>query len=92
MAYNAVTVTDTATLILAANPNRISYFIVNNGSNTIYIGSDTSITTVNALPITPGANVDEDSGGTKMYMGPIYGIAGVAQSSDIRYWERSETR
>lgn len=92
MAYAAVSVTDTATLILAANPNRISYFIVNNGTSVIYVGNDTSIITTTALPIGVGANMDEDSGGTKMYMGPIYGISGAGLTNNIRYWERSETR
>ena len=45
MAYGAVTVQDTATLIIGPNVQRRSHFIRNNdGVNAVYIGPDTSIT------------------------------------------------
>lgn len=88
MAYAAVTVTVAATLIVAANPNRQSVYIQNRGTVPVFIGTDTSITTVNTIAIDPSAILDEDSGGTKQYTGPIYGIVS-AGTADVRYWERT---
>ena len=88
MAYNTVTVSNSATLILAANTNRLGLVLVNTSSGTVYVGEDTSVTTSNGTPIRQNENLSEDSGGTKMYCGPIYGIVS-SGTSDVRYWERT---
>ena len=91
MAYNTVTVTTSATLIVAANVQRVGLFISNTSTTVkLYIGPDTSITTSNGIEIPAGGNLTEDSSGTSMYKGPIYGIA--ASSIDVRYWERQDAR
>lgn len=88
MAYGAVTVGTSPTLIVAANGQRLSVLITNTDStNPIYIGNNTSVTTSNGLEIFAGGTLQEDSGGTKMYSGPIYGVAGT--SVNVRYWERT---
>jgi len=89
MAYNTVSVDTSATLIVAANVERKSVIIVNTDTtNKLYIGPDTSITTANGIEVgSDGASFCEDSGGTKVYTGPIYGIS--AGTIDVRYWERT---
>lgn len=88
MAYTTVTVTNAATLIVAANTQRLSLIVVNTGTPTVYIGQDESVTAANGVPIKTDGNLTEDNGGTKMYCGPIYGITASA-TSDVRYWERT---
>lgn len=56
----AVSVGSTATLILAANADRERALIVNNGSQTIYLGKDNTVTTANGLPLAAGASLEDD--------------------------------
>ena len=90
MAYNTVTVAATSggTLIVAANPQRLSLIITNTDVQTVYIAQDTSITSATGVPLLTNGTLTEDSGGTKMYCGPIYGITATS-TSDVRYWERT---
>jgi hypothetical protein len=89
MAYGTVTVASTAggTLILDANPKRIGIIIVNTGTQTVYLGHDTNVTTANGIPLKTDMNLTESSGGEKMYQGPFYGIT-ASSTSDVRYDER----
>lgn len=87
MAYNTVTVTVAATLIVAANPQRQSLILVNTGSETLYVGPDSSVTAANGVAIIQNGTLTEDSGGTRMFMGDVYGITN-ANTTDVRYWER----
>lgn len=87
MAYSTVTLTNAATVIVAANPQRLSLIITNTGTPTVYIGQDASVTAANGVPLLTNATLTEDSGGTKMYCGPIYGIT-ASSTADVRYWER----
>ena len=82
-----VTVGNTATLIVAANTARLSLVIQNNGSVTVYIGPDASVSTSNGVAILANGSFQEDSGGARMYQGDIYGITD--SSSDVRVWERT---
>ena len=86
--YNNVSIGTTNTLILSDNPQRLSLVVVNNGSNTVYIGPDTSVTTANGIKIVASGTYSEDSGGTKMYCGPFYGIASDG-TTIVAYWERT---
>ena len=88
MGYDTVTVTDTATTIVSNNSKRIGLIIANSGSVTIYVGPDSSVTSSNGTPLLANGTLTEDSGGTKMFMGDVYGIASSGESSDVRYWER----
>ena len=83
-----VTVLDTATLILADNPKRLSVIINNVGDETVYIGQTDSVTSADGVPLLQNATLTEDSGGTKVYCGPIYGIT-ASSTSDVRVWERT---
>jgi len=83
-----VTVTNSATKIVGANTARLSLVIENNGSVTVYIGPDTSVSSSNGIPILSSGSFQEDSGGARMYQGDIYGIT-ASSTSDVRYWERT---
>jgi len=51
----------TAVRVLVANPKRLSYSLVNNGSAAIYTGADQGLTVDSGEPLTPGAMVSDDS-------------------------------
>jgi hypothetical protein len=90
LSYGTKTIAATAggTLILSANPQRIGLILVNTGTETVYIGHDTSLTTANGIPLKTDMNLTEASGGEKMYQGPYYGITATS-TSDLRYDERT---
>jgi hypothetical protein len=89
MAYGTITVNDTATLIIPANPDRQSHLIMNvEGVQSIYIGPDNGVTTANGFRLGPGNQLLEDKSHAGYWQGDIYGIANAAQSADIRYWTR----
>ena len=82
-----VSVSVSPVLVVAANPNRTGMIINNVGSSTIYFGPSGSIDTTYPS-IVPGGTFTEDSGGTKMYCGPIYAVT-ASGSSSVNYWERA---
>lgn len=88
MSYGSISVTTTAILILAKNSKRQSIIIVNTDTtNKLYIGPDSSVTTSNGIEIeNTGGNLTEDSGGTRVYLGDIYGVS--TGTISVRYWER----
>ena len=87
MAYNTITVTTTATQIVAANTKRKALTIVNTEEGKIvYIGPDTSITTANAIPLYETQTRDSAKVIAEGYLGPVYGIV-AADTADVRYWE-----
>ena len=48
------------------------------------------MTTANGTAIEGGGTLTEDSGGTRMYMGDVYGICATNNGTvDLRYWERT---
>ena len=83
--------TTTAVQIVAANSQRISVIITNEGPNSIYLGADDDVTTATGVVVLNGGNFTEDSGGRNMYLGPIYAVTSSTTSvtSEVRYWERS---
>jgi hypothetical protein len=87
MLLAAVSVGTAATLIVPANNLRLSLYIVNNSTQTVYLG-DSTLTTSNGIPLQAGGTFQEDSGGTKTWGGAIYGIVS-ATTADVRYWERT---
>jgi hypothetical protein len=88
MAYGTVTVTEAATLIRSSNPRRHSIIVANQGSKTVYLGADKSVTSDSGIPIIVNGSLTEDDGGTRMFMGDIYGICAAGETTDVRYWER----
>jgi hypothetical protein len=84
--YGNVSVTSTATLILAANNERKGSLIVNNDATvSMYIGMDANVTTSNGLPIGARSTFN-NSGQNALWKGAIYGIV-ASGTVDTRYWE-----
>lgn len=86
MAYGYAAIGTSATLIIGDNPNRLSLIITNSGSDRVHIGQDSAITTASPY-LMPDTSLTEDSGGTKMYCGPFYGIT-TGGTAVVYYWER----
>jgi len=86
----SVTVSDVATLMIGANPRRQSLILTNaSASGTVWFGADDTVTTLNGIALLPEGNLTEDSGGTRMYMGDIYGICSLsAVAVKVNSWER----
>jgi len=82
-----VTVTTSATLILAANADRHSFLLANTSSGTVFIGPRNDVTAANGTPVLQDGSLAEDSSGTKLYTSDIFGIV-AAGTSDVRIWER----
>lgn len=76
-----VNVLTSATSIKSSNSNRISIQIRNDGSNTVYIGDDVSVTTSNGYPIRAGETLEIGD-----YYGAIYGIADTSTTA-VSYME-----
>jgi hypothetical protein len=51
--------TNTAAQVLAANTARQSALFYNNGTQTIYLGKDNTVTTSNGMPLTAGASLED---------------------------------
>jgi len=83
--YGAKTITNAATLIIAANAVRKGLILHNAGSNIIYIGPDASITTANAIVMYPAMTRD-DKGLLDTWRGAVYGIVATG-TEEMRYWE-----
>lgn len=83
--YNTVTVTTTATQIMASNPLRKGCLITNTANATIYLGMDSSVTTSTGIPLAANATFN-NAGTSDAWRGDIYGIIG-SSTADIRFWE-----
>ena len=84
------TLTTTASEFVPDNTNRHSIIISNpNTASSVYIGQDSTLTATNGTPILAGGNLTEDSGGTRMYKGPYWGITS-SGSVTVTYWERTQ--
>jgi hypothetical protein len=53
--------TNSAAQILAANSSRIQAMICNNGTMTVYLGKDNTVTTSNGIPLGVGASLVDDA-------------------------------
>ena len=71
--YGAISVTSTATEFTSTG----NISLINNGTETVYMGTDASLTVANGYPIFPQAEA--------FFSGSIYLIAG--SSGDIRYFK-----
>lgn len=89
MTYSSVTVTtNTAVLIVAANTDRKSIIITNEGASKVYLGYNSSITSASTISLSAGGKLTEDdSGGHRIWLGDIYGIS-EDSTNDVRFWER----
>lgn len=57
----AVAPTTTATLLLAANANRVSALFTNNGAGTVYVGPTSAVTTATGHPVATGQPFSDNS-------------------------------
>ncbi len=80
----AVTVTNAATLVLAANTWRRGFNVYNNGSVAIYLGFDTSVTSSNGTPVLPQASFTSD--GFSPWKSNVYAIT-ASSTADTRVLE-----
>ena len=87
MAMGAVTVTNSATVIVAANSARHSLLIGNNSTQTVFLG-DSTVTKETGIPLPAGATYLEDASGTSVWGGAIYGVVS-ASTADVHYWQRT---
>lgn len=81
---NAVTVGNTATLVLAANTWRRGFNVYNNGAVTIYLGFDTGVTSSTGTPVLPNASFTSD--GMNPWKSNVYAIT-ASSTADTRYLE-----
>ena len=91
MGFGTVRVGTSATKILSANSQRQSLILTNGStSGIVFLGPDATITSANAATVLDGfGNLSEDSGGTRMFMGDVYGITtSAAAGVDVMFWER----
>lgn len=80
--YGTVSIGTSAAVIKAAHGSRTSLVVQNaHATNTLYVGSDSSVTTSNGVVVAAGASVTFDD-----YTGDVYGIASGA-STDVRYFQ-----
>ena len=77
IAFGAVSVGDSATVILGVQATRTGFIIVNNSSQTVYLGTS-GVTTVNGLPLEAGASYEN-----QLWTGAMYGIV-AAGTADVR--------
>ena len=85
-----VNISGTATKIVSANAGRISVMISNLGTQTVYIGKDSSITAGEEPFLLQNGSFCEDNSGGRMWKGDIYGIT-TTSTSDVVYWERTSS-
>ena len=92
MGFGNIRVGNTATLIVKNNAQRQSLILTNaSTSGIVYLGPDETVASGNAATVLTayGSNLAEDSGGTRMFMGDVYGITTSANgTADVLWWER----
>ena len=74
--------TATAASIISSNSTRKSLVITNTGSNTIYLGDNSSVTDSNGYPLEAGGTLKDTS-----YSGTWYGICSSGETSTANYIE-----
>lgn len=66
---NTINVTTSATLIIAANTNQKKRNLKNVGSETVFVGSDNSVTVADGFPVLPQEELNFGD-----FNGTLYGI------------------
>jgi len=80
LSYGAISITVAATAILSAHATRTGFIIVNNSTQTVYLGA-VGVTIANGLPLEAGASYSNQD-----WTGAFYGIV-KAGSANIRVEE-----
>jgi len=78
-----VTVTETATAILALSAARRGHVLFNAGSQTLYVGTANTVTTATGIPIAAGASFSLDLN-SALYTGAVYGITAAGLTTSVR--------
>ena len=81
--WGSTTVTDTATLVIPLDTNRISFKITNYGLKTVFLGFDNTVATTNGFPLDQGDVFEQVI--TDLYQGAVYLICATGESSDVRW-------
>ena len=84
MESGTVSVADSATEIAASDTDRIQIIIRNEGSGTVFIGGNNSVTTSNGFPIKSNETLTIGD-----YNGIIYGIV-ASGTSDVSFSEEEK--
>lgn len=87
--YGNVPVGSTAIQLLAANPNRQEFRLINYGTAPdAFWGTDANVTTTTGFPIFSGSEQDASRGMGSMYLGTVWAISsGSPGTADIRILE-----
>lgn len=91
MGFGRIRVTNAVTKILGDNSKRQSLILTNSStSGIVYLGPDSTVTSAHAAALLNAyGSLTEDSGGTRMFMGDVYGITTSAHAAvNVFYWER----
>lgn len=90
--FGRIRVVLSATKIIGSNTKRQSLILTNSSSSGIcFLGPNDTVTSCNAATMLDSyGSLTEDSGGTRMFMGDVYGITTSANAAvNIFYWERT---
>lgn len=82
--HAAVTVNDSADVILNERSGRRGAIIQNRGASSVFLGKDSDVTTSNGIELASGQSFEIKNG---EYMGAVYGITAASGSANVRYWE-----
>jgi hypothetical protein len=97
MSYGNIDLNGTQQEIVAksvSSPPRIGLLLRNNGSATVFLGEDSSVTVLNGYPLEAGEELIIDFDGAIapfFYRDAVHGITG-GTTVDTRYWEMTQTR
>jgi len=83
--FASITITDTATQILAARGERRGLVIHNISTSPIYIGPDNTITISNTIFIGPGEKLAMGSL-QEAWVSTLFGIV-ASGTAEVRFWE-----
>lgn len=89
--WGSVRVGTSQTKILGDNSKRQSLILTNSSSSGIvFLGEDNTVSSMNAATVLDSyGSLTEDSGGTRMFMGNVYGVTTSAHAAvRVFYWER----
>jgi len=84
MSFNTdqIAISTSAVLIIAANAIRENLQIKNTGTDTVFIGSNSSVTASNGFPVEAGEKLNIND-----YSGDYYGICNTGDSSTMMFVE-----
>tara|TARA_R100000306_G_C4353347_1_gene131335 strand:- start:772 stop:1059 length:288 start_codon:yes stop_codon:yes gene_type:complete len=95
MANTAVSVGTSATLLIAKNDARIHLILQNLGSQEVYLGDSSGVTTSNGIRWANTNTLFEMSHNAEPFMfyyrGDIYGIV-ASGTGNVRVWEFTDTK